>query len=98
MLSKALFRKIKGELKISTIKLLFKWYNSYYALNKVKGSANLDAATGLNYRYKHSKYFSIPLIQRKASIVSSGGDYTNSFVFNEGVSHFKVFFNYGWVF
>ncbi|BAW68479.1 hypothetical protein [Helicobacter pylori] len=76
-------------------------YNSYYALNKVKGSANLDVATGLNYRYKHSKYsvgISIPLIQRKASIVSSNGDYTNSFVFNEGASHFKVFFNYGWVF
>nr|ACB56740.1 HomA [Helicobacter pylori] len=76
-------------------------YNSYYALNKVKGSGNLDVATGLNYRYKHSKYsvgISIPLIQRKASIVSSDGDYTDSFVFNEGASHFKVFFNYGWVF
>ncbi len=76
-------------------------YNSYYALNKVKGSGNLDVATGLNYRYKHSKYsvgISIPLIQRKASIVSSNGDYTNSLVFNEGASHFKVFFNYGWVF
>ncbi|MGL2555681.1 hypothetical protein ACQJ49_07905, partial [Helicobacter pylori] len=58
-------------------------YNSYYVLNKVKGSGNLDVATGLNYRYKHSKYsvgISIPLIQRKASVVSSGGDYTNSFV------------------
>nr|ABV44114.1 putative outer membrane protein [Helicobacter pylori] len=76
-------------------------YNSYYVLNKVKGSGNLDVATGLNYRYKHSKYsvgISIPLIQRKASVVSSGGGYTNSFVFNEGASHFKVFFNYGWVF
>ncbi|WP_220980724.1 outer membrane protein [Helicobacter pylori] len=76
-------------------------YNSYYAFNKVKGSGNLDVATGLNYRYKHSKYsvgISIPLIQRKASIVSSNGDYTNSLVFNEGASHFKVFFNYGWVF
>ncbi|NHA48220.1 hypothetical protein [Helicobacter pylori] len=76
-------------------------YNSYYVLNKVKGSGNLDVATGLNYRYKHSKYsvgISIPLIQRKASVVSSGGDYANSFVFNEGASHFKVFFNYGWVF
>ncbi|WP_024117226.1 outer membrane protein [Helicobacter pylori] len=76
-------------------------YNSYCVLNKVKGSGNLDVATGLNYRYKHSKYsvgISIPLIQRKASIVSSNGDYTNSFVFNEGASHFKVFFNYGWVF
>ncbi|MGL2574634.1 hypothetical protein ACOWO1_07780, partial [Helicobacter pylori] len=62
-------------------------YNSYYVLNKVKGSGNLDVATGLNYRYKHSKYsvgISIPLIQRKASVVSSGSDYTNSFVFNEG--------------
>ncbi len=76
-------------------------YNSYYVFNKVKGSGNLDVATGLNYRYKHSKYsvgISIPLIQRKASVVSSGSDYTNSFVFNEGSSHFKVFFNYGWVF
>ncbi|GHP63814.1 hypothetical protein VN1195_07230 [Helicobacter pylori] len=76
-------------------------YNSYYALNKVKGSGNLDVAAGLNYRYKHSKYsvgISIPLIQRKASVVSSNGDYTNSLVFNEGASHFKVFFNYGWVF
>ncbi|QQW96264.1 hypothetical protein HG558_02000 [Helicobacter pylori] len=76
-------------------------YNSYYALNKVKGSGNLDVATGLNYRYKHSKYsvgISIPLIQRKASVVSGNGDYTNSLVFNEGASHFKVFFNYGWVF
>ncbi|GHQ00511.1 hypothetical protein VN1205_09800 [Helicobacter pylori] len=76
-------------------------YNSYYVLNKVKGSGNLDVATGLNYRYKHSKYsvgISIPLIQRKASVVSSDGDYTDSFVFNEGASHFKVFFNYGWVF
>ncbi|NHA79494.1 hypothetical protein EWZ75_03400 [Helicobacter pylori] len=76
-------------------------YNSYYVLNKVKGSGNLDVATGLNYRYKHSKYsvgISIPLVQRKASVVSSGSDYTNSFVFNEGASHFKVFFNYGWVF
>ncbi|NHB18319.1 hypothetical protein [Helicobacter pylori] len=76
-------------------------YNSYYVLNKVKGSGNLDVATGLNYRYKHSKYsvgISVPLIQRKASVVSTNGDYTNSFVFNEGASHFKVFFNYGWVF
>ncbi len=76
-------------------------YNSYHVLNKVKGSGNLDVATGLNYRYKHSKYsvgISIPLIQRKASVISSGSDYTNSFVFNEGANHFKVFFNYGWVF
>ncbi len=68
-------------------------------LNKVKRNANLDVATGLNYRYKHSEYsvdISIPLIQRKASVVYSNGNYTNSFVFNEGA--FKVFFNYEWVF
>ncbi len=76
-------------------------YNSYYVLNKIKGAGNLDAVTGFNYRYKHSKYsvgISIPLIQRKASVVSSDGTTTNSLVFNEGASHFKVFFNYGWVF
>ncbi len=76
-------------------------YNNYYVLNKIKGAGNLDAVTGFNYRYKHSKYsvgISIPLIQRKASVVSSDGTTTNSLVFNEGASHFKVFFNYGWVF
>ncbi|EPZ74344.1 hypothetical protein N206_06265 [Helicobacter pylori UM111] len=38
----------------------------------------------MNYRYKHSKYsvgVNIPLIQRKASVVSSGGDYTKLFCF-----------------
>ncbi|GAA8622949.1 hypothetical protein KYTH76_11510 [Helicobacter pylori] len=71
--------------KFQKINNPLKWYNSYHVLNKVKGSGNLDVATGLNYRYKHSKYsvsISIPLIQRKASVVSSNGDYTNSFVFN----------------
>ncbi|QQW91578.1 hypothetical protein HG561_03285 [Helicobacter pylori] len=34
---------------------------------------NLDVATGLNYRYKHSKYsvgISIPLIQKLASFLA----------------------------
>ncbi|GAA9002057.1 hypothetical protein Taitung16_10640 [Helicobacter pylori] len=43
--------------KFQKINNPLKWYNSYYALNKVKGSGNLDVATGLNYRYKHSKYW-----------------------------------------
>ncbi|WQT01243.1 outer membrane protein [Helicobacter pylori] len=76
-------------------------YNSYYVLNKIKGAGNLDAVTGFNYRYKHSKFsvgVAIPLIQTKAKVVAINDNYTNSFIFKEGSSHFKVFFNYGWVF
>ncbi|WP_101000287.1 hypothetical protein [Helicobacter pylori] len=76
-------------------------YNSYYVFNQVKGSGNLDIVTGFNYRYKHSKYsvgISIPLIQNDIKIASNNGIYADSVVLNEGGSHFKVFFNYGWVF
>ncbi|GAA6922200.1 hypothetical protein HpVH80_12470 [Helicobacter pylori] len=76
-------------------------YNSYYVFNQVKGSGNLDIVTGLNYRYKHSKYsigISVPLIQSGIKIASNNGIYADSVVLNEGGSHFKVFFNYGWVF
>ncbi|MFP6013950.1 hypothetical protein ACLF86_06895 [Helicobacter pylori] len=76
-------------------------YNSYYVFNQVKGSGNLDIVTGFNYRYKHSKYsvgISVPLIQSGIKIASSNGIYADSVVLNEGGSHFKVFFNYGWVF
>ncbi|WRA14169.1 outer membrane protein [Helicobacter pylori] len=76
-------------------------YNSYYVFNQVKGSGNLDIVTGFNYRYKHSKYsigVSVPLIQSGIKIASNKGIYADSVVLNEGGSHFKVFFNYGWVF
>ncbi len=76
-------------------------YNSYYVFNQVKGSGNLDIVTGFNYRYKHSKYsvgISVPLIQSGIKIASSNGIYADSVVLNEGGSHFKVFFNYGWIF
>ncbi len=76
-------------------------YNSYYVFNQVKGSGNLDIVAGFNYRYKHSKYsigISVPLIQSNIQIASNNGIYANSVVLNEGGSHFKVFFNYGWVF
>ncbi|ADO02636.1 outer membrane protein HomC [Helicobacter pylori SJM180] len=76
-------------------------YNSYYVFNQVKGSGNLDIVTGFNYRYKHSKYsigISVPLIQSGIKIASNNGIYANSVVLNERGSHFKVFFNYGWVF
>ncbi|GAA7672829.1 hypothetical protein ckin79_12920 [Helicobacter pylori] len=76
-------------------------YNSYYIFNQVKGSGNLDIVTGFNYRYKHSKYsigISVPLIQSGIKIASNNGIYADSVVLNEGGSHFKVFFNYGWIF
>ncbi|EJB95321.1 hypothetical protein [Helicobacter pylori] len=76
-------------------------YNSYYAFNQVKGSGNLDIVTGFNYRYKHSKYsigVSVPLIQSGIKIASNNGIYADSVILNEGGSHFKVFFNYGWIF
>ncbi len=76
-------------------------YNSYYLLNQYKGSGNLNVTGGLNYRYKHSKYsvgISVPLVQLKSRVVSSDGVTTNSITLNEGGSHFKVFFNYGWIF
>ncbi|WQT15325.1 outer membrane protein [Helicobacter pylori] len=76
-------------------------YNSYYVFNQVKGSGNLDIVTGFNYRYKHSKYsigISVPLIQSGIKIASNNGIYANSVILNEGGGHFKVFFNYGWIF
>ncbi len=76
-------------------------YNSYYVFNQVKGSGNLDIVTGFNYRYKHSKYsvgISVPLIQRDIKIASISGAYMDSLTLHEGASHFKVFFNYGWIF
>ncbi|WP_231204179.1 outer membrane protein [Helicobacter pylori] len=76
-------------------------YNSYYVFNQIKGSGNLDMVTGFNYRYKHSKYsvgISVPLIQSDIKIASNNGIYADSVVLNEGGSHFKVFFNYGWIF
>ncbi|AFJ81980.1 hypothetical protein MWE_1258 [Helicobacter pylori XZ274] len=76
-------------------------YDSYYVFNQVKGSGNLDIVTGFNYRYKHSKYsvgISVPLIQNDIKIASNNGIYADSVVLNEGGSHFKVFFNCGWIF
>ncbi len=76
-------------------------YNDYRALNQSKGNGSLNAVTGFNYRYKHSKYsigVSIPLIQRDIKIASINSTYTDSLILHEGASHFKVFFNYGWIF
>ncbi|AFI03914.1 hypothetical protein [Helicobacter cetorum] len=76
-------------------------YNGYKLLNQTKNTGNLDLASGLNYRYKHSKYslgVSIPLIQHNIKVSFSNENYQNTIILKEGVSHFNVFFNYGWVF
>ncbi len=76
-------------------------YNDYRALNQSKGNGSLNAVTGFNYLHKHSKYsigVSIPLIQRGIKIASISGAYMDSLTLHEGASHFKVFFNYGWIF
>ncbi len=76
-------------------------YNDYHALNQSKGNGSLNAVTGFNYLHNHSKYsigVSVPLIQRDIKIASNNGIYADSVVLNEGGSHFKVFFNYGWIF
>ncbi len=76
-------------------------YNDYRALNQSKGNGSLNAVTGFNYLHKHSKYsigVSIPLIQRDIKIASISGTYMDSLILHEGASHFKVFFNYGWIF
>ncbi len=76
-------------------------YNDYRTLNQSKGNGSLNAVTGFNYLHNHSKYsigVSVPLIQRDIKIASNNGTYADSVVLNEGGSHFKVFFNYGWIF
>ncbi len=76
-------------------------YNDYRALNQSKGNGSLNAVTGFNYLHKHSKYsigVSIPLIQRDIKIASINSTYMDSLILHEGASHFKVFFNYGWIF
>ncbi len=76
-------------------------YNDYHALNQSKGNGSLNAVTGFNYLHNHSKYsigVSVPLIQSGIKIASNNGIYADSVVLNEGGSHFKVFFNYGWIF
>ncbi len=76
-------------------------YNDYRALNQSKGNGSLNAVTGFNYLHKHSKYsvgISIPLIQRDIKIASISGAYMDSLILHERASHFKVFFNYGWIF
>ncbi|CAM2900219.1 hypothetical protein [Helicobacter felis] len=62
---------------------------------------NLEATTGFNYRYKHSKYSigaSFPLLQKPLHFTINTKNLMGSMTLYDGVRHFNVFFNYGWVF
>ncbi|MFC3846963.1 hypothetical protein ACFOPX_00220 [Helicobacter baculiformis] len=73
-----------------------------YLLNSIdKNAWNIDAVGGFNYRFKHSKYslgVSIPLIQNPLKFKIDTKNLTGSVVLDDGVRHFNVFFNYGWIF
>ncbi|WP_104748124.1 hypothetical protein [Helicobacter cetorum] len=76
-------------------------YNGYGVFNLFKNTGNLDFTTGINYRFKHSKYsigVALPLIQHDMKVLFDKDNMQGVLVLKEGVSHFNVFFNYGWVF
>lgn len=64
-------------------------------------SGNIDLTTGFNYRYKHSKYsigIALPLAQQNVRAKINTDELVGTLTIKEGVRHFNVFFNYGWVF
>ncbi|BCZ17271.1 Outer membrane protein HomA [Helicobacter sp. NHP19-003] len=64
-------------------------------------SGNLNLDVGFNYRYKHSKYsigVALPLAQQNLVAKINTNDLAGTLTIKEGVRHFNVFFNYGWVF
>ncbi|AFI05247.1 putative outer membrane protein [Helicobacter cetorum] len=76
-------------------------YNGYSLLKNVFNTGNLDVVSGLNYRYKKSKYsvgIAIPLVQQNLKLSLNDSVGVKEITLKEGSSHFKVFFNYGWVF
>ncbi|WP_233707327.1 outer membrane protein [Helicobacter cetorum] len=76
-------------------------YNRYSLIKQVKNTGNLNLVTGFNYRHKRSKYsigVDLPLIQNKIKVAFDDVNYQGAMILKEGISHFNVFFNYGWVF
>ncbi|CRF46252.1 putative outer membrane protein [Helicobacter heilmannii] len=64
-------------------------------------SGNLNLDVGFNYRYKHSKYsigIALPLVQQNLVAKINTSNLVGTFTIQEGVSHFNILFNYGWVF
>ncbi|WP_233707359.1 outer membrane protein [Helicobacter cetorum] len=76
-------------------------YNNYHFFSQIHNRGNLNFTSGLNYRYRHSKYsvgISIPLIEQNIKVSLRDSNIQRTFILKEGASHFNVFFNYGWVF
>ncbi|WP_233707326.1 hypothetical protein [Helicobacter cetorum] len=79
-------------------------YNRYQfngIINASKNKGNVYFTTGLNYRYKHSKFslgVSMPLIKQsiKAQLITE--EVINEVALNENINNMHVFMNYGWVF
>ncbi len=77
------------------------FYNRYQLMNTAKNRGNINIVFGFNYRHKHSKYSigaSLPLIQQNMKMDFQTPFYLGVASFDMGVSHFNLFFNYGWVF
>ncbi|AFI06118.1 outer membrane beta-barrel protein [Helicobacter cetorum] len=77
------------------------FYNNYQLMHEIKNRGNVNMVFGFNYRYKHSKYSigaSLPLIQQAMELSLARLDTLSVVSFDMGVSHFDLFFNYGWVF
>ncbi|WP_104749430.1 hypothetical protein [Helicobacter cynogastricus] len=77
------------------------FWDSYILDRIYKPAWNVDAVAGLNYRYKHSKYslgVSLPLVQKPLHFAIDTQKLIGSMTLYDGVRHFNIFFNYGWVF
>ncbi|WP_120946402.1 MULTISPECIES: porin family protein [Helicobacter] len=100
--------KKRGAYAVRKLKSAFGGFLGFRALWKgydlgigFANSGNLDLTTGFNYRYKHSKYsigIALPLIQQNVRAQINTKTLVGVLGIKEGVEHFNVFFNYGWVF
>ncbi|WP_104624841.1 hypothetical protein [Helicobacter felis] len=76
-------------------------WDMYFLETNFFNAWNLEAVAGFNYRYKHSKYSigaSLPLLQKPLHFAINTKNLMGSMTLYDGVRHFNVFFNYGWVF
>ncbi len=76
-------------------------WDMYFLETSFFNAWNLEAVAGFNYRYKHSKYSigtSLPLLQKPLHFAINTKNLMGSMTLYDGVRHFNVFFNYGWVF
>ncbi|AFI06117.1 outer membrane protein HomA [Helicobacter cetorum] len=76
-------------------------YNQYHLLKQIKNAGNIEFVGGFNFWHNKSKYsigVSLPLIQRNIKTAFETINTYGHVLLKEGISHFNVFFNYGWVF